>query len=183
MRLLTSIIEVATLAMFHPWQQLAFGCTVALQLIRDDDAWSILAPLEQLAEELLRSFFVPTTLHQDIEHIPILIDGPPQIMALTIDRQKHLIQMPLVARSRPSAPEPIGIVLPELQTPLADGFIGDADAAFEQHLLHIAVAQGEAIVEPDAVANNLAWKAMMFVALGAGGRGHVWLPIEVFGWF
>jgi hypothetical protein len=66
---------------------------------------------------------------------------------------------------------------------LADGFIGDVDAAFEQHLLHIAVAQGEAIVEPDAVADNLAWKAMMFVALGVGGRGHVWLPIEGFGWF
>src|SRR5262245_54608817 len=132
MRWLTSIIEVATLAMFHTWQQLAFGGTVALQLIRDDDAWHKPQALEQLAEELLRRFFVPTTLHQDIEHMAVLIDGPPQIIALTIDRQKHLIQMPLVARLRPSTPQPIGIVLPELQTPLADGFIGDVDAACKQ---------------------------------------------------
>ena len=79
--------------------------------------------------------------------------------------------------------QPIGIVLPKLQTPLADGFIGDVDTAFEQHLLHIAIAQGEAIVEPDAMADDLAWKAVVFVALGVGGRGHVWLPIGVFGWF
>lgn len=59
---------------------------------------------------------------------------------------------------------------------------GDVDAALAQELLHVAVAQGEAIVEPDAVAADLAGKAGVFVALGVGGRGHVWLPSGVFGW-
>src|SRR5215475_13376857 len=85
--------------------------------------------------------------------------------------------MPLVAGPRPSAPEPIGIVLPKLQTPLADGFIGHVDAAFEQQLLHVAVAQVKAIVEPDAMTDDFAGKAVMFVALGVGGRGHAWLPL------
>ena len=47
-------------------------------------------------------------------------------------------------------PQLIGIVLPEFETPLANGFVGDIDATFEQELLHVAVAQGEAIREPDA---------------------------------
>ena len=61
--------------------------------------------------------------------------------------------------------------------------MGDIDPAFEQQLLHITVAQGESIIEPDAVANNLARKAVIFVALGDGRRGHVWLPIGRFCWF
>ena len=90
-------------------------------------------------------------------------------------------EMPFVSGPRPPAPQLIGIVLPELEAPLADGFIGDVDAAFKQHLLHIAVAQGEPRVEPDAMADDLAGEAVIFVALGVDGRRHVWLPIGVFG--
>ena len=61
--------------------------------------------------------------------------------------------------------------------------MGDVDTAFEQQFLHVAVAQGEAIVEPDAMADNLAGKAVMFVALGSSGWRHVWLPIGVCEWF
>jgi hypothetical protein len=32
------------------------------------------------------------------------------------------------------------------------------------------------------VADHLAGQAMIVVALGAGGRGHVWRPIAGFGW-
>jgi hypothetical protein len=94
----------------------------------------------------------------------------PAAVALTIQR-------PFVTRPRPSALEPIGIVLPKLQTPLTDSFIGHVDAAFEQELLHVAVAQLKAIVEPDPVTDDFAGKAVIFVALGVGGRGHAWLPL------
>jgi hypothetical protein len=56
---------------------------------------------------------VPPALHEDIEHGPILIDGPPEIMALPIDREEHFIQMLLVTRLRASASELIGIRLSE----------------------------------------------------------------------
>ena len=79
--------------------------------------------------------------------------------------------MPLVPRLAASAPKSIGIILPELQTPLPDGFVGDVNATFEQKFLYVAVAQCEAIVEPDPVADDLAWKAVIFVALGVGGGG------------
>jgi hypothetical protein len=47
--------------------------------------------------------------------------------------------------------------------------MGDVDPAFEQQLLHVAVTQREAIGEPDAMADDCAGKAVMFVALGVSG--------------
>ncbi len=51
MRILTPVVQVTTLAMLYPGQDLPFGRAVALQLIRDDDAWDVLQPLKQLAEK------------------------------------------------------------------------------------------------------------------------------------
>ena len=58
--------------------------------------------------------------------------------------------------------------------------IGDGDATFAQQLLHIVVAQGKPLVEPDTVANNFARQAVVFVSLGIGWRCHAWLPILLF---
>ena len=66
--------------------------------------------------------------------------------------------------------ELIGVSLPKLPAPFADGFVGHGDTTFEQEFLHIAVAQGEAIVQPDAVANDFAGKAVILVTLGVGWR-------------
>jgi hypothetical protein len=43
----------------------------------------------------------------------------------------------------------------------------------------VAVAQGEALVGPDPMADDFSGKAVMFVALGVGRRVHVWLPVLV----
>ena len=51
------------------------------------------------------------------------------------------------------------------------------DAAFAQELFHVAGAQGEAIGEPDPVAEAVAGKAVVLVTLGGGRRGPVGLPI------
>src|SRR5258708_40081718 len=59
--------------MLHARQDFAFRCSIALQLISDDDVWDILHLLEQPAEESFRRLFVPSSLHQDIQHVAILI--------------------------------------------------------------------------------------------------------------
>ena len=82
---LGAIIKIPMLAMFHPWQDLALGGSVALQFVRDDHAWHIFQSLEELAEKLLRSLLIPSPLHQEIQHVPVLIDHPPQIVMLTLD--------------------------------------------------------------------------------------------------
>src|SRR5437868_6913407 len=89
MRVLTPVIEIPTLPMFYPRQDLPFGRAVALELIGDDDAGHVLQALEQLAEKLLGCFFVPTALHQDIEDVIVLVDSAPQIMGYTQDSYRN----------------------------------------------------------------------------------------------
>jgi hypothetical protein len=60
--------------------------TVAVELVRDEHRGDVREPLEQLPEELLRGVLVPPTLHENIQDIPALIHGPPQIVALLVDR-------------------------------------------------------------------------------------------------
>src|SRR5215467_11748607 len=183
MGVLTPIIEIAALTVLYAREDLALGRAIALQLIGDDHARHVGEPLEQLAKELLRRVLIAAALHQDIEDIVVLIHRAPQVMALAIDRQEHLIEMPFIARARPASLQLIGIILPKLATPLADGLMGHVDAALEQECLHVAVAQREAIIEPDAMANDFPREAVVLVAFGGSGWRHVWRPIVVCEWF
>src|SRR5712692_3649390 len=141
----------------------------------------VLQSLEPLAKKLRRRLLIASALHKNVKHVIVLVDSPPQVMPLPIDGEKHLIQVPLVARPPAPVTELIGVVLPKLPTPLADRFVGHGDAAFEQEFLHVAVAQGEAIVEPDPMADDFTGKAMVLVMRGVGRRGHAWLHIRGFG--
>ena len=90
MRVLTAVVEVATLVVFDPGQDLALRRAVALQLIRDDDPRYIPQALEQLAKKLLRRLLIAPALYQDVERVIVLVDSAPQVMALAIDRQEDL---------------------------------------------------------------------------------------------
>jgi site-specific DNA recombinase len=54
--------------------------------------------------------------------------------------RKDYFQGPFVAWLGASKLQLIRVVLPKLQTPLANGFMGDVDPAFAQQFLHVAVA-------------------------------------------
>src|SRR5262245_24966422 len=183
MRVLRAVVKIPMLAMFHAREDLALGRAVALELIRDEHPWPVLQPLEQLAEKLLRRLLIAPALHQNIEDVIVLIHGAPQVMALAIDGQKDFVQMPLVTWLGASVLQLIGVILPKLQTPLADGLMGHVDAALEEEFLHVAVAQREAIIQPDAMANDLPREAVVLVAFGVSGWRHIWLPIGVCEWF
>src|SRR6266446_2839118 len=81
MRMLTAVVEITTLAVFHPRQDLALRCPVALELLRDDLPWHVLQPLEQLAKELLRRVPVAAALHQNVEDVVVLVNRAPQGIA------------------------------------------------------------------------------------------------------
>jgi hypothetical protein len=152
-RVLGTVVEVAMLPMFHPRKDLPLRGAIALQLIRDDHSRDILTAFEELAEELLGSLLIPPPLHQDVEHLAVLI------------------QVPFVAWSRPAPPQGIGIGLAKLAAPLADRFIRYEDTTDAQELFDVAMAEREAEIEPDRVANDLAWESMILVGI-SGGRGR-----------
>jgi hypothetical protein len=81
--------------------------------------------------------------------------------------------MPLIPRARPAALELVGVIVPTLQTPRAEGLVRPIDAALTQELLHVAVAPREAIREPDAMADDRTGEAVVFGACGLSGWRHV----------
>src|SRR5215813_4466631 len=140
MRILTAVVERATLPVFHAGQDLALRGAVALELVRDDDTRHVLQPLEQRAKKPLRRLLLPPALHEDVKHIIVLVDRAPEVMALPVDGQEHLIQVPLVPWLGASVLQLIRVALPKLPTPLPDGLMSHVDAALEQDLLYVAVA-------------------------------------------
>jgi hypothetical protein len=132
MRILCSVVEIPVLTMLHSRKNLSLRCSVALEFVGDDHARYISQSLEELAEELLRSSLIPPFLHEDIQHVPVLINCPPEIVMLALDGEKHLVHVPFVTRSGTATPKLIGIRLTKLATPLADGLIGYGHAALKE---------------------------------------------------
>src|SRR5262245_39632423 len=118
--------------MFHPWEDLALGSSVALEFVSHDHARHVGQALEQFAEELLCGPLIAVALHQDIQHVPLLIYCPPQVMTFALDGQKYFIHLPLVSRPRTAATEPVSIRLAKLAAPLANGLIGHDHSPFKQ---------------------------------------------------
>ena len=96
---------------------------ITFELVRNDHARDIHELLEEFAEKLLGGFSVPLTLHEDIEHVAILIHRPPEIMPLTMNGEENFVQVPLVTRSEAPTTQLIRIGLSKLQTPFTNGFL------------------------------------------------------------
>jgi hypothetical protein len=92
--------------------------------------------------------------------MPVLIDGPPAIVAFAIDRGEHVIQMPRVPRSGLSMAQLMGIRLPERPAPVPHGFVGQDDTTFGHERFDIPITQAKAEVQPDTVADDLGWEPM-----------------------
>src|SRR5215207_9871477 len=73
--------------------------TVAGQLVRDHDTRHAGLPLQQLAKQALGGLLVAPALDENVEHDPILVDGPPEPVLRSPDHQAHFVQLPLVARA------------------------------------------------------------------------------------
>jgi hypothetical protein len=146
----------------------AHGGTIARQFIGNNDAWDILTLLEELTKESLRGHFVSPTLHENIQHIAILIDCSPEVVALTMNRQEDFVQVPLAARPGTTAPELIGIPLADLPAPLPDRLIGHGNPAGKEPFLDVPIAEAKPVIEPRAVADHLCGNAVMCVAVGRG---------------
>jgi hypothetical protein len=60
--------------------------------------WYVRQAFEQLTEELFGRVLMPPPLHQHVEYVPLLVHRPPEIVPLTTNSKKDLVEVPLVAR-------------------------------------------------------------------------------------
>jgi hypothetical protein len=98
MRDFRTVVLSTSLAMGDAGDELAPGRSIAGEFISHQLMRDILQPFQRLAQEACRSVFVPPFLHQDIQDLAILINRAPQIVALSINCDKHLVDVPHVAQ-------------------------------------------------------------------------------------
>ena len=141
MGIFRSIVEPFVLAVRHIRQQLLCCRTIACQLIGDPYPWDVVTALEEFAQALLVSPFVPPALHQDIEQVPLLINRPPELVQFTVHFKKHLVELPCITCLSMAATELVGILLPKLLAPLANRRVRHDNPSSGQQLCASAIAE------------------------------------------
>jgi hypothetical protein len=136
MRILSTIVEVATLSMLDIRQE-ELRHAIASQLVGDDHSRHILQALQQTLEEAPGGFPIAPLLDQNIEDDTILIHGTPQILLNALDPDEYLVEVPLVARPGTTAAQTISKALPEFLAPASHRLVGDDHPALSQKQLNI----------------------------------------------
>ena len=99
---------------------------------------------EELAHQPECRPVVAAALNEHVENLALMIDGAPQVHAFAGDPDHHLVEVPSIARSWPTAPQLSCDPGPEFQNTAPRGFIGNLQPSLGQEILYIAIAQGEA---------------------------------------
>jgi hypothetical protein len=81
-------------------------------------------PAQEPFQQALGRLGVAAGLDNLIEHVTILIHGPPEPVLLAGDRDHDLVEVPDVAAAWRLAPETASVRGPELQRPPADHLVG-----------------------------------------------------------
>jgi hypothetical protein len=140
------------------------SCIIASKFIGDQSTWFGPLPFKKATEKAFSRPLIATVLHENIKAIAVLIDGTPEVVALSLNRNKDFVDMPGVAETSLSLFEFSGIVRPKLLTPLPNRFICDGDPTFGKEFFDFTKAEAEPMVEPDGVTDNFRGKAMTLVA-------------------
>jgi len=106
-------------------------------------------------------------LNEDVDHVTVLVDGPPQILQATVDVHEQFVQVPRVAQGSLPLPQDTSVRRTELLTPLPNRLVGHSDAPLSEEIFGIAEAQTETVVQPDGMTDDFRRES---VATVAGGR-------------
>ena len=129
-------------------------------LVCHDPAWREAMILEQRAHELSRGFRIAPALDEEVEDLTFIVHGAPKPIALPPDNDDHLIEVPMIVGFGTGLAQVCGDDGSKLQEPAADSLIGNVQAPLGEHLLHIAVTQSEAGIQPNRMANDIGWEAV-----------------------
>ena len=87
-----------------------------------------------------------------------MVDRAPQVPLCAGDRDEHLIEVPFVAQPPTTTAQLVRVLGPEPVAPGPDRLLGHLDTTFEHQLRHVAQAQREPVLQPDAMADDLGRK-------------------------
>jgi hypothetical protein len=84
----------------------------------------------------------------------VFVDCTPQPVVDPADVHTHLVKVPPRTPTGFSVAKALSEEVAELDAPRPDGLTCHGDASFQQQFLNISVTQGEAVVQPDRVADE-----------------------------
>ena len=169
-RVLGAVVQVLRPAMGHRRHELAVRHRVAGQLVGDDHPGHLPQARAQSAEQLPCRHRVSARPHQNVEHVAVLVDRAPQAPPCAVDLGEHLTEVPVVAWPRITTAQLVRLLLPEPLAPGPDRLIGHLDTTFEHQLPHVAEAQREPVLQPDAMADDLGPKPEPFIPRACSGH-------------
>ncbi len=140
------IVFVLACSMDHGREDVPMCSRITPQLVGDQLPGYLSLMFQGLTKEALSGSTIFTLGNQNIDHVSILIDGPPQIEALTSDGDEELIDVPDVAESSLFPTESSGVRRSEFLTPVSDRFVGDKDSSLCKQVFYVSKAQGEPMV-------------------------------------
>jgi hypothetical protein len=106
-------------------------------------------------------------LNENVDHVSILVDSPPEIVPLALDIHEELVQVPHVSLTSLSTPKVPSVIESELLTPLPNGLVGDDDSAFCHEVLDVSEAQTESVIQPNRVTDDLGRKPVSVITTHA----------------
>jgi hypothetical protein len=120
---------------------------------------------QQPFEKACCSKSISPGLQKNINHLTILINGPPKIALLAVYLHEDFVDVEGVTESSVPLLQSTCVFGSELDAPEADRFPSDYDPTLSQEIFDIPVAQVEAIVEPDSVGNDTRRESVAFVGI------------------
>lgn len=117
------------------------GRGVAAQLVRDQPAWRTALSFQQLPKEAFRRMAITPGLHEDVDHIAVVIDRAPEVLLAPSNGNEQLVKVPRVAEASLPTPQLARIGRPERAAPLANRFVGDDDARLGDEIFGVAEAE------------------------------------------
>jgi hypothetical protein len=139
MRVLGRIVHPQPLLMSAGQAELPECGGIGAQLVGDRPLGRKALLLEQLAHQPHGRPLIPARLDQQIEDFALLIDGTPQVHPPAGDPHDHLVEVPPVARPRPSLAQASRDRGTEFEHPAPDRFVGQIDPAFGKQFLDVAI--------------------------------------------
>jgi hypothetical protein len=116
--------------------------------------------LQHSAKEAFSGSTISTLGGQNIDHVSILINWPPQVVELTTDVDEKFVNIPNVTQATLFPSKYSSVCRAELEAPVANGFVGDKDSSLCEQVFYVSKAQGEPMVQSNGVNDDFRWKGM-----------------------
>ena len=136
---------------------------IAFQLIRHNLSRFATMLVQQSLEETRSGCSITTCLEKHIDHLAILVNGPPQVLLFAIYLHKHFVDVKCIAEPLMPTSQSFGILKAELIAPQTNRFIAYGNTALSQYIFDVSMAEVESIVKPNGVLDDFSGKPVSLV--------------------